>query len=62
MTDTQRHKPWLRFIALLFSLTFVAAACGDDGGSAEGDDGGTDEATDEATDSEGPERNPEMGG
>lgn len=63
MTDTQRHKPWLRFIALLFSLTLVAAACGDDGGSAGGDDGGgTDEATDEATDTEGPERNPVKGG
>ena len=61
MKDTQRHKPWLRLFALLFSLTLVAAACGDDGGSA-GDDGGTDEATDEATDSEAPERKPEMGG
>ncbi len=65
MKDTQRHKPWLRLIALLFGLVLVAAACGGSDGNA-GDDGGTDEATDEATDegtdSDEPERNPVKGG
>ena len=30
LKDTQRHKPWLRLIALLFGLVLIAAACGGD--------------------------------
>ena len=47
LKDTQRHKPWLRLIALLFGLVLIAAACGgDDDAGGGGDDGDTDEATD----------------
>ena len=63
MKDTQRHKPWLRLIALLFGLVLIAAACGgDDDDAGGGGDEGTDEATDEGTDGDEPERNPVEGG
>jgi ABC-type transport system substrate-binding protein len=65
LNDTDRHKPWLRLIALLCTLVLMAAACGDSDDTAGdgGGDAGTDEAADEGTDGdEGPERNPVEGG
>src|SRR5690349_21327364 len=63
LKDTQRHKPWLRLLALLLGLALVAAACGGDEDSAGGgsDEGTTDEATDDGNSDE-PERNPVEGG
>jgi peptide/nickel transport system substrate-binding protein len=60
LKDSQRHKPWLRILALLCGLALVAAACGGDDDTSGG--GGTDEATDEATDSQEPVRKPVSGG
>ncbi|MFL6206228.1 MAG: ABC transporter substrate-binding protein [Acidimicrobiales bacterium] len=63
MKDTHRHKPWLRLLALLFTLGLIAAACGgDDNKAGEGDDEGTDQATDQGDKSDEPERNPVKGG
>ena len=62
MKDTQRHKPWLRLMALLFGLVLIAAACGGDDDSSSGDGGSSDQGTDQGTDSTEPERKPVMGG